>query len=94
MCLLSCVSVLCAYIIHNEGDSIYIAYMYHVTDYDAIFHDYPSSSAVVLGCLVASIILDTNEGPAVNDQYWVNTMRDAFTCNPRFSGSPRSTFMK
>jgi hypothetical protein len=58
-----------------------------LTNYDVIFHDHPSSSVVVLGCLVASIILDTNEGPTVNDQYWVNTMRDAFKCNPRFSGS-------
>jgi hypothetical protein len=44
------------------------------------------SSAVVGGCLIASLVLDTNEGPDVNSLYWVNTMRDSFTCNPRFSG--------
>ncbi len=42
--------------------------------------------SVVVGCLFASIVLDTNEGPDNNSQYWVNTMRDSFTCNPRFSG--------
>ena len=44
------------------------------------------SSAVVGGCLIASLVLDTNEGPDVNSLYWVNTMRDSFTCNVRFSG--------
>jgi hypothetical protein len=43
-------------------------------------------SVVVAGCLIASIVLDTNEGPETNNQYWVNNMRDSFTCNPRFSG--------
>jgi hypothetical protein len=42
--------------------------------------------SIVVGCLFASIVLDTNEGPDNNSQYWVNTMRDSFTCNPRFSG--------
>jgi hypothetical protein len=42
---------------------------------------------MVLGSLIASIALDTNEGPDVNDQYWANIMRDSFTCNPRFSGT-------
>jgi hypothetical protein len=41
---------------------------------------------MVLGSLIASIALDTKEGPDVNDQYWANIMRDSFTCNPRFSG--------
>jgi hypothetical protein len=40
----------------------------------------------VAGCLIASLALDTNEGPETNSQYWVNTMRDSFTCSPRFSG--------
>jgi hypothetical protein len=44
------------------------------------------SSAIVGGCLVASLVLDTNEGPDVIDLYWVNTMRDSFTCNVRFPG--------
>ncbi len=43
-------------------------------------------SAIVVGCLIASLVLDTNEGPDVNNLYWVNTMRDSFTCNVRFSG--------
>jgi hypothetical protein len=44
------------------------------------------SSVIVAGCLTASIVLDTNEGPDINNMYWVNAMRDSFTCNPRFSG--------
>ncbi len=44
------------------------------------------SSAIVFGCLIASLLLDTNEGPDFNNMYWVNTMRDSFTCSPRFSG--------
>jgi hypothetical protein len=44
------------------------------------------SSAIVGGCLIGSLILDTNEGPDVNSMYYVNTMRDSFTCSPRFSG--------
>jgi len=43
------------------------------------------NSVIVVNCLIASIVLDTDEGPESNSQYWVNTMRDAFTCNPRFS---------
>jgi hypothetical protein len=41
---------------------------------------------MVFGSLIASIALDTKEGPDVNDMYWANIMRDSFTCNPRFSG--------
>jgi hypothetical protein len=51
---------------------------------------------MVLGSLIASIALDTKEGPDVNDQYWTNIMRDSFTCNPRFSGvcsAPSVVFM-
>jgi hypothetical protein len=44
------------------------------------------SSVIVGGCLIGSLVLDTNEGPDVNSMHWVNTMRDSFTCNPRFSG--------
>ncbi len=55
------------------------------------FHSPPTSQphllrSIVAGCLFASIVLDANEGPDNNSQYWVNTMRDSFTCNPRFSG--------
>ncbi len=43
-------------------------------------------SAIVGGCLIGSLVLDAKEGPDVNSMYWVNTMRDSFTCSPRFSG--------